>query len=220
MSKFVPLAAVPGLAALWLLCTAVISLLAQLPFNDARSAVLAIPFAVLCYFASVPLEAVFDYWYGWSEESAGTRLKKGKSALLPSGRDLNDARQAAIDAFPAPDGARYPGEGVYQRAKEFIQQRSKAKWLEVAAFSTFNKLCRGLAMAGLFIVFGAGYFLFFHEQLRDGAFGAGLASLSIPALVAIIVVGIIFAAVCFMGFVILKWEHMVRLYRVAVQVKR
>src|SRR5262249_11724811 len=39
-------------------------------------------------------------------------------------------------------------------------------------------------------------------------------------LVAIIVVGIIFAAACFMGFVILKWEHMVRLYRVAVQAKR
>jgi len=138
---------------------------------------------------------------------------------LPSGRDLNDARQAAIDAFPAPDGARYPGEGVYQRAKEFIQQRSRAKWLEVAAFSTCNKLCRGLAMAGLFIVLGAGYLLFFHEQLRDGAFGAGLASLSIPALVAIIVVGIIFAAVCFMGSVILKWEHMVRLYRVAFEEK-
>ncbi len=214
--KLLPLGAVPGLAALWLLCTAVIAVLAQLPFTDVRGAVSAVPFALLFYLLSEPLEAIFDYWYGWSERE-GTRLDKGKSALLPSGRDLNDARQAAIRALPAPKGARYHGEGVYQRAAELIQQRSKAEWLEVTAFSVLNKLCRGLVVVSLFIVVGAGFLLLFHEQLRQGAFGAGVADITVPALAAIIAVGIIFAAACFIGFVTWKWEHMVRVYRLAAQ---
>ena len=113
--KLVPLDSVPGLVALWFLCTAAIAFITEGSIDDPLNAAAAVPFAILFYWASEPLEAIFGHWYGWSERE-GTRLRKGKSALLPSGRDLDDARIAVIRVLPAADDARYPGEGVYERA--------------------------------------------------------------------------------------------------------
>lgn len=209
ISKHVPLASVPGLAALWLLCAAAIAFIRGGAIDDAFNAALAVPCAIAFYWLGEPLEKIFDHWYGWSDEKEGTRLHKRKGAFLPSGRDLNDARQAAIRVFPADANARYPGEGIYERAKNFIQQRSRAQWRQVATFSLLNKLFRGLVIMSLIVALGAAYLLMFKEQL--------MTDVSHPMLIAVIGIGIAFAPGFFIGFVRCKWEHMVSVYRLAVR---
>lgn len=203
IAKFAPPTALPGLLLLWWLCAIVVGFFGGGALSGGLVVVLAFVLAWLFYWASAPLEALFDEWYG-----GATRGKSGlgpvASQYFPSERRLDAVREDAIRLLVGDPEA--PGADIliHDRALSFLQDRSRLHWVLAQAFALLDGFFRGLVMLSLFTALGAIVALAFGPEVAIAiprvTLGAGM------------VVALAFVPLCFAGFVYCRWHHLVRLY--------
>lgn len=210
ISKFAPPTALPGLLLLWWLCAIVIGFFGGGALSGGLIVVLAFALAWLFYWASAPLDALFDEWYGGT-----TRGKRGLGPLasqyFPSERQLDAVREDAIRLLVGDPEAPEAHILIHGRALSFLHDRSRLHWVLAQAFALLDRFFRGLVMLSLFTALGT---------IVSIAFGPEIA-ITIPpvTLGAATVVALAFVPLCFAGFIYCRWHHLVRLYEAVAGVE-
>lgn len=204
MPRLLPAASWPSLAVIWFMSAVAIGVFRLEPIGTLSNVFLALPAALLFYWASEPLARLFEDWYGTDGTPAGGAL----GDCLPGGRELDHARDRLMEAFGIAGEPNHSTEALYEHAAAQVQRNSQARWFGVLALELLGRTCRGLVTASAFTAIFAFYLILF-----GGDFGTYL---PFATLVSLFVMAVAFAVAAFFGFVYARWHNLVLAFRLAV----
>lgn len=208
VSRFVPPMALPGLLLLWWLCTPVVGFFAAGTLSGGLVVVLSLVAAILFYWASAPLDALFDDWYG-VRNGGGLGLVAGQ--YFPSDHYLDGVREDAMKLLVGDTDSPDAFDGFEDKVRSFVFDRAPLRGMVPMAFDLLGHAVRGFVMLALFSAIGSLVALLF----------AGEVALFIPilSLGAAMVIALAFVPLAFAGFIYCRWHYLVRLYEAAAGIE-
>ncbi|MEK9661454.1 MAG: hypothetical protein VW644_06945 [Alphaproteobacteria bacterium] len=208
VSKFVPPTALPGLLLLWWLCIPVVGFFAAGTLSGGLVAILSLVVVILFYWASAPLESLFDAWY---DGRAGSGLGPVSGQYFPSDRYLDAVREDAVKLVIGDIEAPEALDSIQEKASRVVREHAPYRGLVPLAFDLLGHAARGFVMLALFTAVGALVAMLF----------AGEVAQFIPyvSLGAALVVALAFIPLGFAGFVYCRWHHLARLYETVAAIE-